>query len=101
MTLGGLVGSCLLLPMRIPREAVRRQGQHDLRLGGEDLADFVEIVAGIDDHWVEQGETTLLDRLRERARELRDAPPAFTLPPEVLGELNDRLRAAGGPVLSA
>ena len=53
------------------------------------------------DHWVEQGETTLLDRLRERARELRDAPPAFTLPPEVLGELNDRLRAAGGPVLSA
>ena len=63
MTLGGLVGSCLLLPMRIPREAVRRQGQHDLRLGGEDLADFVEIVAGIDDHWVEQ----------ERARQVADA----------------------------
>ena len=48
------------------------------------------------DHWVEQGSTTLLDRLRARARELRAAPSAFALPDEVLAELDSRVRAGGG-----
>ena len=52
------------------------------------------------DHWVEQGEKTLLDRLRERARELRDAPPAFKLPEDVLSHLDEAIRAAGGPALA-
>jgi trimethylamine--corrinoid protein Co-methyltransferase len=52
------------------------------------------------DHWVEHGEKTLVDRLRERARELRGAPPAFTLPDEVLAELDACVRAVGGPVLA-
>jgi len=49
------------------------------------------------DHWVDTGEKTLLDLLRERARELREAPPAFTLPDEVLAELEACVCAAGGP----
>jgi trimethylamine--corrinoid protein Co-methyltransferase len=49
------------------------------------------------DHWVEEGEKTLLDRLRERARELRELPPAFTLSDDVLGKLDAAVRAAGGP----
>jgi hypothetical protein len=53
------------------------------------------------DHWVEQGETSLVDLLRERARELRDVPPAFTLPDEVLAELDARVTAAGGVVPEA
>jgi trimethylamine:corrinoid methyltransferase-like protein len=52
------------------------------------------------DHWAEEGAKTLLDRLRERARELRELPPAFTLSDEVLGRLNESVRAAGGPVLA-
>ena len=52
------------------------------------------------DHWVEQGEMTLLDRLRERARELRDAPPAFTLSDEVLAKLEDAVESSGGPALA-
>ena len=52
------------------------------------------------DHWVEQGATTLLDRLRARARELRDAPPAFTLSDEVLAKLDDAVQSAGGPALA-
>ena len=51
------------------------------------------------DHWVDHGATTLLDRLRERARELRDAPPAFALPGDVLAELDACVRASGGPAL--
>lgn len=42
------------------------------------------------DHWEAQGEQTLLDRLRERGRELRAQPPAFELPPDVLAELASR-----------
>jgi trimethylamine--corrinoid protein Co-methyltransferase len=52
------------------------------------------------DHWVEQGETTLMDRLRERARELRANPPEFALADEVLGRLDEAVRTAGGPVLA-
>ncbi len=48
------------------------------------------------DHWAEQGCATLLDRLRERARELKEAPPAFALPDDVLAELDACVRAAGG-----
>jgi trimethylamine--corrinoid protein Co-methyltransferase len=48
------------------------------------------------DHWVEHGEKTLLDRLREWARDLRDAPPAFTLSGEILRSLQDAVRTAGG-----
>ncbi len=51
------------------------------------------------DHWAEQGGKTLVDVLRERARALREAPPAFTLPDEVLAELDRCVEAAGGPVL--
>lgn len=53
------------------------------------------------DHWEEQGEKTVLDRLRERARELRERPPAFALPDDVLDELDEFVRAAGGPVRPA
>jgi hypothetical protein len=49
--------------MTIPREAIRRHGVRDLRLAGEELADFVAIVAGIDDEWVRQN----------RARQSADA----------------------------
>jgi hypothetical protein len=42
----------------------------------------------------------LLDRLRERARVMRELPPAFTLSDDVLGKLNESVRAAGGPVLA-
>jgi trimethylamine--corrinoid protein Co-methyltransferase len=42
------------------------------------------------DHWEAQGAQTLLDRLREKARELRSRPPAFELPPDVLRELASR-----------
>jgi len=52
------------------------------------------------DHWAEEGEKTLLDRLRERARELRELPPGFTLSDEVLGKLDDAVQAAGGPALA-
>jgi trimethylamine--corrinoid protein Co-methyltransferase len=53
------------------------------------------------DHWEEHGEKTLLDRLRERAHELRDRPPAFALPDDVQDELDECVRAAGGPVRPA
>jgi trimethylamine---corrinoid protein Co-methyltransferase len=53
------------------------------------------------DHWEEQGKKTLLDRLRERARDLRERPPAFTLPDDVLDELDECVRTAGGPVRPA
>lgn len=53
------------------------------------------------DHWVEQGARTLLDRLRERAHELRSAPPAFELPAEVLARLDESVLAAGGRVGTA
>jgi len=46
----GMAGG-LVLPQPIPREAIRRHGRA-LRLCGEELADFVEIVSGIDDFWV-------------------------------------------------
>ena len=46
----GMAGG-LVLPQPIPREAMRRYGR-TLRLSGEELADFVEIVAAIDDFWV-------------------------------------------------
>jgi hypothetical protein len=45
------MGGGLVLPQPIPREAIRRYGRA-LRLSGEELADFVEIVSGIDDFWV-------------------------------------------------
>ena len=45
------MGGGLVLPQPIPREAMRRYGR-TLRLSGEELADFVEIVSGIDDFWV-------------------------------------------------
>lgn len=47
----GMAGG-LVLPQKIPRETIRRYGR-SLRLSGQELADFVEIVAGIDDFWVE------------------------------------------------
>ena len=46
----GMAGG-LVLPQPIPREAIRRYGR-TLRLSGEELADFVEIVSCIDDFWV-------------------------------------------------
>lgn len=46
----GMAGG-LMLPQPIPREAIRRYGRV-LRLSGEELADFVEIVSRIDDFWV-------------------------------------------------
>ena len=45
------MGGGLVLPQKMPREAIRRHGRA-LRLSGEELADFVEIVSGIDDFWV-------------------------------------------------
>lgn len=45
------MGGGLVLPQPIPREAIRRYGR-TLRLSGEELADFVEIVSCIDDFWV-------------------------------------------------
>ncbi len=74
----------------LPRPYTRRQHRSLWRPGVVDH--------WMHDHWVEQGEKTLLDRLRERARELRDAPPAFALPDTVLAEIDACVRAAGGPV---
>ena len=53
------------------------------------------------DHWAEQGKKTLLDRLRDRAEEMSVRPPAFALPDDVLAELEEYVRAAGGPVRPA
>ncbi len=44
------------------------------------------------DHWEADGEKTLLDRLRERARDLTSRPPSFQQSPEVLAELDDSVR---------
>lgn len=46
------MGGGLMLPTRMPRDAIRRHGR-TLRLDGEELIDFVEIIAGIDDFYVE------------------------------------------------
>jgi len=45
------------------------------------------------DHWEAEGERTLLDRLREKAREITSRAPAFALPPEVVAELEALTRA--------
>ncbi len=42
------------------------------------------------DHWEANGASTLVERLRERARDLRSRPPAFELPDDVLTELEAR-----------
>ena len=53
------------------------------------------------DHWAEQGGKTLLDRLHDRAEEMSVRRPAFALPDDVLAELEEYVRAAGGPVRPA
>lgn len=62
----GMAGG-LVLPQKIPREAIRRHGRA-LRLCGEELADFVEIVAGIDDFWVETEQRRQADAAVRAAR---------------------------------
>jgi trimethylamine--corrinoid protein Co-methyltransferase len=42
----------------------------------------------VHDHWEAAGGNTLLDRLTERARELREQPPLFTLDPSVVEKLD-------------
>lgn len=44
------------------------------------------------DHWRADGASTLLERLRDKARDLRARPPAFELPADVLRELEARAR---------
>jgi hypothetical protein len=62
------MGGGLLLPLRIPRVTIRDHGMTRLYLDGEALADFVEIVAGIDDSFVAAEEKRQLDMAEAAAK---------------------------------
>jgi len=62
----GMAGS-LSLPRPVPREAIRREGERR-GYSGESLDDFVEIVAGIDDIYIEVTVKRAADDAKSAAR---------------------------------